>query len=105
MKQIIKNFNNFIKKTIFKVQNKTNNNLSISVFNKCLITFIGLLFFYLFYLLTPLLYNKTWLQTIVEGKLQDEFRVNISTSADISYRILPSPHFLIIYTFCPTTEF
>ena len=95
MKQIIKNFNNFIKKTIFKVQNKTNNNLSISVFNKCLITFIGLLFFYLFYLLTPLLYNKTWLQTIVEGKLQDEFRVNISTSADISYRILPSPHFLI----------
>ena len=95
MKQIIKNFNNLIKKTIFKVKNKTNNNFNISLFNKCLITFIGLLFFYLFYLLIPLLYNKTWLQTNIESKLIKEFKLNISTSADISYRILPAPHFLI----------
>ena len=95
MKQFIKNFNNQIKKTIFKVQNKTNDNFSISVFNKCLITFIGLLFFYLFYLLIPLFYEKTWVQNIIESKLLNEFKVNISTSADISYRILPAPHFLI----------
>ena len=95
MKQIIKNFNNLIKRTIFKVQNKTNDNFSISVFNKCLITFIGLLFSYLFYLLIPLLYDKTWVQTNIESKLLNEFKLNLSSSGDISYRILPSPHFLI----------
>jgi hypothetical protein len=95
MKQIIKNFNNIVKKTIFKVQNKTNNNFNISSFNKYLITFIGLLFVYLFYLLLPILYDKTWVQSNIESKLQNEFKINLNTSADISYRILPAPHFLI----------
>ena len=95
MIQIIKNFNNLAKKTIFKVQNKTNNKLRISSFNKYLITFISLIFFYLFYLLIPLSYDKAWVQINIEKKLINEFKVNISTSADISYRILPAPHFLI----------
>ena len=95
MKQIIRNFNKLIERTILKVQNKTNNNFNISVFNKYLITFIASLFIYLFYLLIPLLYDKTWLQANIESKLLNEFKVNLSTSADISYRILPAPHFLI----------
>ena len=95
MKAIVKNFNNYIKKTIFKVQNKTNNNFNISNFNKYLISFIGILFVYLFYLLLPILYDKSWLQTNIEKKLLDEFKINISTSSNISYRILPAPHFLI----------
>ncbi len=95
MKQIVKNFNNLIKKTIFKVQNKTNDKLKISNFNKILITFIGGLFFYLFYLLIPLLYDKSWVQINIENKIVDEFKINLSSSADISYRILPYPHFLI----------
>ena len=95
MKQIIKNFNNLVKKTIFKVQNKTNDNFTISNFNKYLITFIVSLFIYLSYLLIPLLYDKTWVQTNIESKLLNEFRINLSTSADITYRILPAPHFLI----------
>jgi hypothetical protein len=95
MKKIIKNFNNLIQRTILKVQNKTNNNFNISSFNRFLISFIGLLFVYLFYLLIPLLYDKTWIQTKIERKLLNEFAVNLSTSADISYRILPAPHFLI----------
>ena len=95
MKNIVKNFNNLIKKTIFKVQNKTKNNFNISSFNKYLIIFISLLFFYLFYLLTPLLYEKNWVQNSIEKKLLNEFRINLSTSADITYRILPAPHFLI----------
>ena len=95
MNQIVKNFNNIIKKTIFKVKNKTNNNFKISSFNKYLIILIGLLFFYLFYLLIPLLYEKNWVQTNIESKLRSEFNLNISASADISYRILPAPHFLI----------
>ena len=95
MKNIVKNFNNLIKKTIFKVQNKTNNNFKISIFNKYLITFIGLLFLYIFYLLIPLLYEKNWVQNSIENKLLKEYKIKISTSANISYRILPAPHFLI----------
>ena len=66
MKKIIKNFNNLIQRTIFKVQNKTNNNFNISSFNKYLISFIAVLFIYLFYLWIPLLYDKAWLQTNIE---------------------------------------
>ena len=95
MKEIVKKFNNLIKKTIFKVENKTNNNFKISSFNKYLIVLIGLLFFYIFYLLIPLLYEKNWVQNNIERKLHKEFNLNISASADISYRILPAPHFLI----------
>ena len=95
MNQIVKKFNNLVAKTIFKVQNKTNVKLRISNFNKYLISFIGLLFVYLFYLLIPLLYDKNWIQKNIENKLINEFKIEVSTSADISYRILPSPHFLI----------
>ena len=95
MNQFIKNFNNSIKKTIFKVQNKTNNKFQISNFNKYLITLISLLFIYLFYLSIPVLYDKTWLQNNIENQLLKEFKINFSTSSNISYRILPTPHFLI----------
>ena len=95
MQQIIKNFTNLINKTILKVKNKTNNNFKISNFNKFFIFIISWLFLYLFYLLIPTLYDKTWVQSRVEIKLFDEFKINISTSSDFVYRILPSPHFLI----------
>ena len=95
MKQIIKNFNNLVKKTIFKVQNKTNNNFIISNFNKYFIILFVSFFIYLFYLLVPILYDKTWIQTKIESKLFNEFNVNLSTSSNIFYRILPAPHFLI----------
>ena len=95
MKQIVKKFNNLIKKTIFKVQNKTNTKFEISSFNKYLITFISILFLYLFYLLMPVLYDKDWIRSNIESKILNEFKINISTSSDISYRILPAPHFLI----------
>ena len=95
MKYFVKKFNNLIKKTIFKVQNKTNNKFQISSFNKYLITFISLLFFYLFYLSIPVLFEKTWVQSKIEEQLLKEFKINFSTSSEISYRILPSPHFLI----------
>ena len=95
MKQIINNFNKYIKNTIFKVQNKTNAKFPISKFNKYLITFISLLFFYLFYLSLPVFYDKNWVQNNVESQMLRDFRINFSTSSNISYRILPKPHFLI----------
>jgi len=95
MKQIIKNFNNLIKKTIFKLENKTNNKFPISTFNKYIITIIGILFAYIFYVLIPLLYDKNWVQNKIVIELSDEFNINLSDSFDISYRILPKPHYLI----------
>tara|TARA_B100000795_G_scaffold253719_1_gene224082 strand:+ start:441 stop:1934 length:1494 start_codon:yes stop_codon:yes gene_type:complete len=94
MKKFVKNFNNLIKETIFNVQNKTNNKFQISRFNKYLITLISLLFFYLFYLSIPILYDKTWVQQNIESQLLKEFQINLSTSSDVLYQILPTPHFL-----------
>ena len=99
MQKIVKYFNSIVLKTVTKLKNKTNNffgnNSEISNFNKIVITFISLLFFYLFYLSIPVLYNKSWVQTTIESKLSEEFKINFSTSSDISYKILPKPHFLV----------
>ncbi|MDA9167761.1 hypothetical protein N9O03_03420, partial [Candidatus Pelagibacter sp.] len=95
MQQIVKNFNNLIKKTIFKLKNKTNNKFHVSTFNKCIITVFSILFAYIFYLLIPLLYDKNWVQNNIVSKLSTEFNINLSNSFDISYRILPKPHYLI----------
>ena len=95
MKQFVKNFNNLVKKTIFKVENKTNSKLKISIFNKALITFIGLLFLYIFYLLIPILYEKNFVKNNIQKKLLSEFKLNLNFIENISYRILPAPHFLI----------
>ena len=95
MKKIVKNFNNFIKKTIFKVENKTNDKFHVSNFSKYIIAIIAILFIYIFYLLIPLLYDKNWVQNKILTKLSDEFNINLSNSFDISYRILPKPHYLI----------
>ena len=95
MKQIIKNFNNIIKKTIFKVENKTNDKFHVSTFNKFIISIITVLFAYIFYLSIPLLYEKNWEQNQITSKLSAEFNIDLIDALDISYRILPKPHYLI----------
>ena len=95
MKKIVKIFNNFVKKTIFKVENKTNDKFHVSNFSKYIIAIIAVLFIYIFYLLIPLLYDKNWIQNKIVTKLSNEFNINLSNSFDISYRILPKPHYLI----------
>jgi len=95
MKKIVKIFNNFIKKTIFKVENKTNDKFHVSNFSKYIISVIVVLFIYIFYLSIPLLYDKNLIQNKIVTKLSDEFNIDISNSFDISYRILPKPHYLI----------
>ena len=99
MQKVVKYFNSLVLKTLLKLKNKTNifltNNSTISNFNKALISFISLLFFYLFYLSIPTLYSKTWLQNTLESKLLAEFNINFSTSSEITYNILPSPHYII----------
>ena len=99
MPKIVKYFNFFVEKTLFKIIDKTNKFFShhskISNFNKFIIAFISLLFVYLFYLSIPNLYDKAWLQSNIEKKLLNEYKIKFSTSSDISYKILPKPHFLI----------
>ncbi|MDB4070044.1 AsmA family protein [Candidatus Pelagibacter sp.] len=95
MKKIIKIFNKFIKRTIFKVENKTNDKFHVSKFSKYIISIIAILFVYIFYLSIPLIYDKNWVQNKIVTKLSDEFNINLSNSSDISYRILPKPHYLI----------
>jgi magnesium-transporting ATPase (P-type) len=95
MKQIVKNFNNLIKKTIFKVENKTNDKFHVSNFSKYIIAVIVVLFVYVFYLSIPLLYDKNWIQNKIVTKLGNEFNINLVNSFDFSYRILPKPHYLI----------
>jgi len=99
MKQIVKNFNNFIKKRLFKlnseIKNFFNKKPTVSNFNKFIITSISLLFICIFYLLIPTLYEKTWVQNTLENKLLEDFKINFSISSDITYNLLPTPHFLI----------
>jgi len=95
MKKTVKIFNNFIKRTIFKVENKTNDKFHVSKFSKYIIAIIVVLFVYIFYLSIPLLYEKNWVQNKIKTKLSTEFNINLSNSFDISYRILPKPHYLI----------
>ena len=97
----IKYFRFLYNKILLKQQTKTNKFFSnksefkISNFNKYLIVFISIIFLFLFYCLIPTLYDKNWIQNTLEKKLLKDFNVNFSLSSDISYEILPSPHFTI----------
>ena len=58
-------------------------------------TLSSLFFLYLLYLSIPSLYNTGRVQKVINDKFITDFNLNISLSTDISYRILPQPHFLI----------
>jgi len=98
---VVKYFNSLINKILFKQQTKQEkkffhkNKSKISIFNKLLIVLISLLFFWLFYLLIPILYDKNWVQNTLEKKIINKLKTNVSLSSDITYEILPSPHFSI----------
>jgi len=59
------------------------------------IIFSSLLFSYVFYLSIPSLYDNGGIQKDFTNKILNEFKINISISSDISYSILPSPHFVV----------
>jgi len=94
----INKFNNYLINQfnkIGKIKIKHSKFNKISNFSKILITSISLLFFYLFYLSIPSLYNKGNLQKDISDKLLKEFNINFSISSEINYSILPAPHFLV----------
>ena len=64
-------------------------------FSRYLISIIVILFSYLFYLSIPVFYNYGDLQKDITKKLLKEFNLNVALSANIIYKILPSPNFEI----------
>ena len=76
----------------------------ISVFNRYLILLIVILFSNLFYLSIPTFYNYGQLQKDLTKKLSEEFNLNTALSANINYRILPSPNFEISNVLLNTSD-
>ena len=73
-----------------KINYKIKFNLKISIF-----AFASLFFLYLLYLSIPSLYDSGRVQKALYNNLVKEFGLNLSLSSDITYRILPRPHFYI----------
>ena len=71
------------------------NKLKTSILSRYLILLIFLLFSYLFYLSIPALYHTVEVQKYLSKKLSNEFNLNAALSANITYKILPSPNFEI----------
>ena len=91
-------FSSLTRKTFFyfvHLKFMKNSKVRISVFNRYLILLIVILFSSLFYLSTPSLYNYVTLQKELTEKLLKEFNLNTALSANINYKILPSPNFEI----------
>ncbi len=63
-------------------------NLKIAIF-----TLSALFFLYLLYLSVPSLYDTGRVQKVLYNKILKEFQLNLSLSSNITYRILPLPHF------------
>ncbi len=63
-------------------------NLKTAIF-----TLSALFFLYLLYLSIPSLYDTGRVQKVLYNKISKEFQLNLSLSSDITYRILPLPHF------------
>ena len=73
-----------------KINFKFQFNVKIAIF-----TISSLFFIYLLYLSIPSLYDTGRVQRVLSNKLITDFDLNISLSTDITYRLLPQPHFLV----------
>ena len=74
--------------------------IRISLLSRYLILFIILLFSCLFYFSVPAFYNYVELQKDLTKKLSGEFGLNTALSANIAYRIFPTPNFEISNKMC-----
>ena len=73
---------------------KINFNIKFN-FKIAIFTFASFFFLYLLYLSIPSLYDSGRVQKVLYYKLIEEFGLNLSLSSEITYRILPLPHFHI----------
>ena len=73
-----------------KINFSYKHNLKIGIF-----VLSAVFFLYLLYLSIPSLYDTGRVQKDLYKSLSDETGLNLSLSSNITYRILPSPHFFI----------
>jgi len=73
-----------------KISLKFKYNPKVAIF-----VFSALFFLYLLYLSIPSLYDTVKVQKTLSKNLNKDFNLNISLSNDITYRILPLPHFFV----------
>ena len=73
---------------------KINLNIKLN-FKIGIFTITSLFFLYLLYLSIPSLYDSGRVQKALYNNLVEEFGLNLSLSSEITYRILPKPHFHI----------
>ncbi len=79
---------------MFKIIKKYNLNLKLN-FKIVIFSISTLVFVYLLYLSIPSLYNTGRVQKVLSSEINSNFDLNLSLSPEISYRILPKPHFVI----------
>ena len=79
-----------MKKFNLNLNPKFNTNTKVIIFG-----ISTLIFLYLLYLSIPSLYKSGRVQKVLSDEILSEFNLNISLSPDITYRILPTPHFSI----------
>ena len=80
-------------KLLISITKKTN--IFLKYRNKITISILVFFFLYLTYLSLPGLLNKKVLENNLKDRIFDEFKIKINTPSDISYSILPTPHFVI----------
>ena len=64
-------------------------------FSKFILPSIIIFFSAILFLSIPVLLNYNSIQNVVEKKVATDFKINLKILGDISFKILPSPHYLV----------
>ncbi len=64
-------------------------------FSKFILPSIIIFFSALLFLSIPVLLNYNSIQNVIEKKFATDFKINLKILGDISFKILPSPHYLV----------
>ena len=64
-------------------------------FSKFILPSIIIFFSIILFLSLPVLFNYNSIQNIIEKKVATDFKINLKILGDISFKIFPSPHYLV----------
>ena len=64
-------------------------------FSKFILPLIIIFFSSILFLSLPVLLNYNSIQNVIEKKVATDFKINLKILGDISFKILPSPHYLV----------
>jgi len=64
-------------------------------FSKFILPLIIIFFSSILFISLPVLFNYNSIQKVIEKKVATDFKINLKILGDISFKILPSPHYLV----------